>query len=109
MPTLQEAEVEKLTNGPEGFTPDSRWLVGRSPKVRYIHFSQASLLLILFVRQLYMGVDSGFIFILLHHEIMSVTSLKKSLLTCLLISKWQRSFLLKNAHKMPSYLRSASQ
>ena len=34
LPCLANAEVKQLVNGPESFTPDSKWLLGRSAKVR---------------------------------------------------------------------------
>ncbi|CAG5136045.1 unnamed protein product [Candidula unifasciata] len=33
IPLLSSAEVRQLINGPESFTPDSQWLLGKSPKV----------------------------------------------------------------------------
>ncbi|CAL1532543.1 unnamed protein product [Lymnaea stagnalis] len=34
MPILSTAEVHQLVNGPESFTPDSKWLLGKSPKIK---------------------------------------------------------------------------
>ncbi|XP_059144438.1 pyruvate dehydrogenase phosphatase regulatory subunit, mitochondrial-like [Physella acuta] len=34
MPMLASAEVQQLVNGPESFTPDSKWLLGKSPKLK---------------------------------------------------------------------------
>ncbi|GFO02536.1 pyruvate dehydrogenase phosphatase regulatory subunit, mitochondrial [Plakobranchus ocellatus] len=33
MPCMANAEVRQLINGPESFTPDSRWLLGKAPKM----------------------------------------------------------------------------
>ncbi|XP_055891264.1 pyruvate dehydrogenase phosphatase regulatory subunit, mitochondrial-like [Biomphalaria glabrata] len=34
MPILNEAEVDRLFNGPESFTPDSKCIMGKSPKLK---------------------------------------------------------------------------
>ena len=34
IPTLQNATLEMLCNGPEAFSPDCKWIVGESPEIR---------------------------------------------------------------------------
>ena len=33
LPALSAAQVKQMTNGPESFTPDAKWIMGRSPEV----------------------------------------------------------------------------
>ena len=42
MPLMEKAEIRHLTNGPESFTPDSRYLLGEVPEVGLVIFTQAS-------------------------------------------------------------------
>lgn len=34
VPTLEDAVLERLSNGPEAFSPDGRWIMGESPEVK---------------------------------------------------------------------------
>lgn len=42
VPILRDTNLEGLTNGPEAFSPDCRWILGESPEVSlkslYINF-----------------------------------------------------------------------
>lgn len=33
LPMMENAEIRHMTNGPESFTPDSRYLLGEVPEV----------------------------------------------------------------------------
>lgn len=33
VPLLEDTNLEQLTNGPEAFSPDCRWILGESPEV----------------------------------------------------------------------------
>lgn len=46
LPSLAEAEVRQLTNGPESFTPDGKYILGRAPEVGSFLPSQALFLII---------------------------------------------------------------
>lgn len=37
MPLMEKAEIRSMINGPESFTPDSRYLLGEVPEVGYLH------------------------------------------------------------------------
>lgn len=34
VPSLKDASLERLCNGPEAFSPDCKWILGESPEVR---------------------------------------------------------------------------
>ena len=34
MPSLRNANLEMLCNGPEAFSPDCKWIVGETPEIR---------------------------------------------------------------------------
>lgn len=34
VPALRDAVLLRLSNGPEAFTPDNKWIVGEAPEVR---------------------------------------------------------------------------
>lgn len=34
VPSLRDASLERLCNGPEAFSPDCKWILGESPEVR---------------------------------------------------------------------------
>lgn len=34
IPSLGNAILEKLCNGPEAFSPDCKWIVGEAPEIR---------------------------------------------------------------------------
>lgn len=38
VPSLKGASLEQLSNGPEAFSPDCKWILGESPEVN-CHFS----------------------------------------------------------------------
>lgn len=38
IPSLGNAILEKLCNGPEAFSPDCKWIVGQAPEVNGIIF-----------------------------------------------------------------------
>lgn len=39
VPTLKQALLEKLCNGPESFSPDCKWILGESAEVKmHFHF-----------------------------------------------------------------------
>lgn len=33
VPALEDTNLEQLTNGPEAFSPDCKWILGESPEV----------------------------------------------------------------------------
>lgn len=37
MPILKEAVYPVLTNSPDTFTPDGKWIIGETPEVRYFN------------------------------------------------------------------------
>lgn len=42
MPLIEKAEIRSMINGPESFTPDSRYLLGEVPEVGYNHAAMYS-------------------------------------------------------------------
>lgn len=38
VPILENTHLEQLTNGPEAFSPDCRWILGESPEVNALNY-----------------------------------------------------------------------
>jgi hypothetical protein len=36
VPSMSSAILERLTNGPEAFSPDGEWILGQAPEVRIV-------------------------------------------------------------------------
>lgn len=39
VPSLRDASLERLCNGPEAFSPDCKWILGESPEVRGLNLT----------------------------------------------------------------------
>lgn len=57
VPSLKEAKLERLCNGPEAFSPDCKWILGESPEV------SVSVLLMAYYGRFFVTINFEYVFI----------------------------------------------